>query len=70
MQVAKNFMKGCGSACTLLTIKTKTAADISEITFYGNEKETATLLPALRDIAARMFETLAARRVCLLRERS
>ena len=38
-QVAKNFMKGCGSACTLLTVKTKTAADISEITFYGNEKE-------------------------------
>ena len=40
-EVAKNFMKGCGSACTLLTIKTKTAADISEITFYGNEKEPA-----------------------------
>mmetsp|Transcript_44921 Transcript_44921/g.92891 ORF Transcript_44921/g.92891 Transcript_44921/m.92891 type:complete len:728 (+) Transcript_44921:46-2229(+) len=38
-QVAKNFMKGCGSACTLLTVQTKTAADISEITFYGNEKE-------------------------------
>jgi len=39
MQVAKNFMKGCGSSCTLLTVKTKTAADISAITFYGNEKE-------------------------------
>ncbi|CAE7416412.1 PARP2 [Symbiodinium natans] len=38
-QVAKNFMKGCGGSCTLLTVKTKTAADISEITFYGNEKE-------------------------------
>merc|ERR1712217_168080 len=38
-QVAKNFMKGCGGKCTLLTVKTKTAADISEITFFGNEKE-------------------------------
>lgn len=39
LQVAKNFMSGCGGKCTLLTIKTKTAADISEITFFGNEKE-------------------------------
>mmetsp|Transcript_104369 Transcript_104369/g.196437 ORF Transcript_104369/g.196437 Transcript_104369/m.196437 type:complete len:703 (-) Transcript_104369:81-2189(-) len=37
--VAKNFMKGCGGKCTLLTVKTKTAADISQITFFGNEKE-------------------------------
>lgn len=37
--VAKNFMKGCGGKCSLLTVKTKTAADISEITFFGNEKE-------------------------------
>eukprot|EP00931_Biecheleriopsis_adriatica_P045323 TRINITY_DN25975_c0_g1_i3.p1 TRINITY_DN25975_c0_g1~~TRINITY_DN25975_c0_g1_i3.p1 ORF type:complete len:696 (+),score=220.31 TRINITY_DN25975_c0_g1_i3:51-2138(+) len=39
MQVAKNFMNGCGGKCTLLTIKTKTAADISDITFFGHEKE-------------------------------
>lgn len=37
--VARKFMKGCGGKCTLLTVKTKTAADISEITFFGNEKE-------------------------------
>merc|ERR1712151_405584 len=39
INVAKNFMKGCGGKCTLLTINTKTAADISDITFFGNEKE-------------------------------
>jgi len=39
VNVAKNFMKGCGGKCTLLTVQSKTAADISEITFFGNEKE-------------------------------
>lgn len=39
MQVAKNFMKGCGTACSFLTVNTKSAVDISNITFYGNEKE-------------------------------
>merc|ERR1719161_1536502 len=39
VKVARNFMKGCGGKCTLLTIKSKTAADISSITFFGNEKE-------------------------------
>lgn len=39
INVAKNFMKGCGGKCTLLTIETTTAADISAITFFGNEKE-------------------------------
>lgn len=39
INVAKNFMKGCGGKCTLLTVKSKTAADISTITFFGNEKE-------------------------------
>jgi len=39
LKVAKNFMNGCGGKCTLLTVKSKTAADISEITFFGNEKE-------------------------------
>lgn len=39
INVAKNFMKGCGGKCTLLTINSKTAADISDITFFGNEKE-------------------------------
>jgi predicted DNA-binding WGR domain protein len=38
-QVAKNFMNGCGGNCTLLTIDTKTATDISSITFYSSEKE-------------------------------
>jgi predicted DNA-binding WGR domain protein len=38
--VARNFMAGCGgSNCTFLTIDCKTACDISEITFYSNEKE-------------------------------
>lgn len=32
-------MSGCGGDCSLLTIETKTACDISSITFYGNEKE-------------------------------
>mmetsp|Transcript_23511 Transcript_23511/g.36839 ORF Transcript_23511/g.36839 Transcript_23511/m.36839 type:complete len:696 (+) Transcript_23511:42-2129(+) len=39
VNVAKNFMKGCGGKCSLLTIQSKTAADISAITFFGNEKE-------------------------------
>jgi len=39
INVAKNFMKSCGGKCTLLTIQSKTAADISAITFFGNEKE-------------------------------
>jgi len=39
VKVAKNFMNGCGGKCTLLTVETKTAADISAITFFGNEKE-------------------------------
>lgn len=38
-QVARNFMNGCGGDCTFLTIDTKTAVDISQITFYSNEKE-------------------------------
>ena len=37
--VAENFMRGCGGNCTFLTIDTKTATDISEITFYSSEKE-------------------------------
>lgn len=44
VNVARNFMKGCGGNCTLLTIDTKTAVDISKITFYSNEKESL-LLP-------------------------
>merc|ERR1712113_618480 len=39
INVAKNFMKGCGGKCTLLTVESTTACDISEITFYSNEKE-------------------------------
>jgi len=37
--VAKNFAKGCGGQSTVITIESKTAADISSITFYSNEKE-------------------------------
>jgi hypothetical protein len=39
LQVARNFMNGCGGKCSFLTIDTKTACDISTITFYSNEKE-------------------------------
>lgn len=38
-QVAKGFMRGCGGKCSFLTIDTSTAVDISDITFYSNEKE-------------------------------
>jgi len=38
-EVARNFMKGCGGKTTLFTIDTKTACNISEISFYSNEKE-------------------------------
>eukprot|EP00808_Paulinella_micropora_P010448 g5899.t1 len=37
--VARGFMQGCGGNCTLFTIDTVTACDISKITFYSNEKE-------------------------------
>eukprot|EP00808_Paulinella_micropora_P000299 g65520.t1 len=33
------FMHGCGGNCTLFTIDTVTACDVSKITFYSNEKE-------------------------------
>jgi len=39
INVAKNFAKGCGGNCTVITLETKTATDISAITFYSNEKE-------------------------------
>jgi len=38
INVARNFTKNSGK-CTLFTIKSKTSTDISEITFFGNEKE-------------------------------
>jgi len=37
--VAQNFAKGCGGNATVLTIETETSSDISDITFYSNEKE-------------------------------
>jgi len=37
--VARGFAKGCGSDCTMITLKAKTACDISQITFYAHEKE-------------------------------
>jgi len=39
LQVAKNFTKGCGGKCTLFYIQSKTSTDISELSFYSNEKE-------------------------------
>lgn len=39
VNVAKNFAKGCGGKCTVFTIESQTATDISDITFFGNEKE-------------------------------
>lgn len=39
VQVAQNFMKASGGKCTLLTIEARTACDISDITFFANEKE-------------------------------
>jgi len=39
IKVAKNFMQGCGGHCSLLTVKAKTATDISALSFYANEKE-------------------------------
>eukprot|EP00039_Didymoeca_costata_P018537 m.333884 g.333884 ORF g.333884 m.333884 type:complete len:688 (-) comp17240_c0_seq1:115-2178(-) len=37
--VAQNFMNGCGSKCTLVTVDCTTAMDISALSFYSNEKE-------------------------------
>lgn len=37
--VAENFMHSCGGDCSLLTIDTKTATDISEMSYYSSEKE-------------------------------
>ncbi|CAE8682953.1 unnamed protein product, partial [Polarella glacialis] len=39
VNVAKNFAKGCGGKCSIITIESETASDISDITFYSNEKE-------------------------------
>mmetsp|Transcript_56620 Transcript_56620/g.165587 ORF Transcript_56620/g.165587 Transcript_56620/m.165587 type:complete len:501 (+) Transcript_56620:80-1582(+) len=39
INVAKNFAKGCGGKCTIITVESETASDISQITFYSNEKE-------------------------------
>jgi len=39
INVAKNFAKGCGGKCTIVTVESETASDISAITFYSNEKE-------------------------------
>lgn len=39
INVAKNFAKGCGGKCSVLTIKATTSSDISDITFFSKEKE-------------------------------
>eukprot|EP01006_Ploeotia_vitrea_P052453 TRINITY_DN67689_c12_g5_i1.p1 TRINITY_DN67689_c12_g5~~TRINITY_DN67689_c12_g5_i1.p1 ORF type:complete len:572 (-),score=151.96 TRINITY_DN67689_c12_g5_i1:109-1617(-) len=39
INVAKSFMNGCGGKRTLMTIRAKTACDISVLSFYQNEKE-------------------------------
>eukprot|EP00913_Durusdinium_trenchii_P019221 g18063.t1 len=38
-KVAKGFAEGCGGKSTLITVESKTASDISQVTFYSNEKE-------------------------------
>lgn len=38
-KVAKGFAHGCGGKATVITVESKTAADISQVTFYSNEKE-------------------------------
>jgi len=43
-KVAQNFMNGCGGGATFLTLETETGCDISEVSFFANEKETI-LLP-------------------------
>jgi len=45
--VAQNFMEGCGDGATLLTIETKTACDIQQVSFYGNEAESL-LMPGTK----------------------
>jgi hypothetical protein len=37
--VAEGFMRSCGGQCTLFTIETETAMDISALSFYSHEKE-------------------------------
>lgn len=39
LNVARNFTKGCGGKCTLFTIETTTSTDISQLSFFGSEKE-------------------------------
>jgi predicted DNA-binding WGR domain protein len=38
-KVAQGFAKGCGGNCTLVTVQSTSACDISAISFFGNEKE-------------------------------
>ena len=38
-KVARNFMNNCGGDCSMLTLDTKTAIDISPMSFYSSEKE-------------------------------
>jgi len=39
MNVARNFTKGCGGKCSLFTVETSTSTDISQLSFFGSEKE-------------------------------
>eukprot|EP00929_Paragymnodinium_shiwhaense_P008076 TRINITY_DN1119_c0_g2_i1.p1 TRINITY_DN1119_c0_g2~~TRINITY_DN1119_c0_g2_i1.p1 ORF type:complete len:567 (-),score=178.91 TRINITY_DN1119_c0_g2_i1:332-2032(-) len=38
-KVAQSFAKGCGGSCTIITVESETASDISAISVYSNEKE-------------------------------
>jgi len=38
-KVAQNFANGCGGKCTILTVESETASDISPISIFANEKE-------------------------------
>jgi len=39
LNVANGFMRSCGGSTTLLTIRCKSACDISDITYFSHEKE-------------------------------
>lgn len=74
IKVAKEFMNGCGGNCTLFTVESNRASDISEITFFSNEKESL-LSPGVvlkvkdRNVTAK-FQRLRWRRLAILSIRS
>ena len=65
--VARNFMAGCGGACTLLEIECQTAMDVSALSFYSHEKESllapGTQLEVLKRSKSGNITTIHAREV-------